>query len=105
MRSDILVDKKCVHIKLSKEVHFALRTKLFKHNISMQELFDEFARLVAEDAPKGQSIVDHIVNKKIKLTLSTSSLSSKKSRRKKEQFKEFDSEALYNMINGLDEEA
>ena len=80
MRSDILSDKKCVHVKLSKEIHFALRAKLFKHNISMQELFDEFARLVAEDTAKGQSIVESIVNKKLKLTMAGISNKRKKKR-------------------------
>jgi hypothetical protein len=97
MRSDILFDKKCVHFKLSKEVHFALRAKLFKCNISMQELFDEFARLVATDAPRALSIVDSIISKKVK-----SELSGIK-RHKKETISELDVDTLYNMINDSDD--
>lgn len=99
--TDIFVDKKSIHFKLDRDVHFALRAKLFKHNITMQELFDEFARLVATDTAKGQSIIESIVNKKIKKVLSTSSRVVK--RRKKESFKDLDSDALYNMINDSDE--
>lgn len=95
MRTDVFADRKCVHIKLSKEVHFALRSKLFKHNISMQELFDEFARLVAEDTAKGQSVIDSIINRKLKIAVS-----GIKKKRKRESLGEFDSETLYNMING-----
>lgn len=95
MRSDLLTDKKSVHFKISKEVHFALRAKLFKHDISMQELFDEFARLVVTDAPKGQSIIESIVNRKIKQITGHAP-----KRRKKDSFGELDSETLYNMING-----
>jgi hypothetical protein len=92
MRADLFGDRKCVHIKISKEVHFALRAKLFKHSISMQELFDEFARVVATDSPKGQFFVDAIVNKKIK-----NALEGKK--KKRDLIGEFDSETLYSMIN------
>ena len=92
MRTDLFEDRKCVHIKLTKEVHFALRAKLFKHNISMQELFDEFARLVASDSSRGQYVIDSIVNRKIKEAISGE-------RRKRETIGEFDSETLYNMIN------
>jgi hypothetical protein len=99
--TDIFVDKKSVHFKLDRDVHLALRAKLFKHNITMQELFDEFAQLVATDTAKGQSIIESIVNKKIKKVLSTSSRVVK--RRKKESFKDLDSDALYNMINNSDE--
>ena len=98
MRSDLLTDKKSVHFKISKEVHFALRAKLFKHDISMQELFDEFARLVVTDAPRGQSIIESIVNRKIKQVTGAAP-----KRRKKDSFGEFDSETLYNMINGTGE--
>jgi len=98
--SDIFVDKKSIHFKLDKEVHFALRAKLFKHNITMQELFDEFARLVATDTAKGQSIIESIINKKVKKVLSGP---KPVRRKKKESFNELDSDALYNMINGFDE--
>lgn len=100
MRSDILVEKKSVHIKLTKDVHLALRAKLFKYNVSMQELFDEFARLVATDVPKAQSIVDSIVSKKIKRVLKTTI----KTPKKKESFNSFDSDALYDMINSSEDE-
>lgn len=97
MRSDILADRKCVHIKLSKDVHFALRAKLFKHNISMQELFDEFARLVATDTPRADFIVNSLVSKKLKFALEG------KKPKKKETIRDLDAEALYNMINGSDD--
>jgi len=96
MRSDLFDERKCVHIKISKEVHFALRSKLFKHNISMQELFDEFARVVATESPKGQFFVDAVVNKKLK-----NALEGKK--KKRDSLGEFDSETLYSMISSSKE--
>lgn len=98
--SDIFVDKKSIHFKLDKELHYALRAKLFKHNITMQELFDEFARLVATDTARGQTIIESIINKKVKKVLGGS---TRAKRKKKESFNELDSETLYNMINGPDE--
>ena len=38
--SNIEHDKKSIHFKLRTDIHAALRTTLFKHNITMQELFD-----------------------------------------------------------------
>lgn len=99
--TDIFVDKKSIHFKLDRNVHFALRAKLFKHNVTMQELFDEVARLVATDTARGQTIIESIINKKIKKVLSTSS--NVVHRKKKESFNDLDSDALYNMINGSEE--
>jgi arginine deiminase len=94
MRTDLLVDKKCIHFKLSKEVHHALRAKLFEHNISMQELFDEFAQSVVADAYKGRWFIDSIVNRKIKEALGTS-----KKKKKSGGMSELDSDTLYSIIN------
>ena len=98
MRSDILLDKKCIHIKLDKDTHFALRAKLFKHNITMQDLFEECARLVATETSKGQSIVDSIASRKIQEAISGT--------KKKKQIivSDMDAEALYNMINASTKE-
>lgn len=98
MRSDVFIDKKCIHVKLSKETHTALRTKLFKHNISMQDLFEECARLVASETQRGQSIVESIVNRKIK-----DAISGTGKKKKDISFGELDADTLYNMINGSSE--
>jgi hypothetical protein len=98
MSSDILLDKKCIHVKLDKDTHGALRAKLFKHNITMQDLFEECARLVATETAKGQNIVDSIVNRKIKEAISGV--------KKKKQIivSDMEAEALYNMINASTKE-
>jgi hypothetical protein len=99
MRTDVLEDRKCVHIKLKKEVHLALRTKLFKYNISMQELFDEFARLVANDSSKGQSVINIIAARKL-----NEAITGVKKEKRNTTMSELDSETLYNMINAPQEE-
>ena len=100
MRSDILIDKKCVHVKLDKDTHTALRTKLFKHNVTMQDLFEEAARLVATETSRGQSIIESIVNRKLK-----EAIEGKSSRRKRPIANTVDADMLYNMINSASKEA
>lgn len=104
MRVDAFADKRCIHFKISKDVHLALRAKLFKYDISMQLLFDEFARLVATDSPKAQSIINLILNKRIKSTLANSPLKKKRPYNRKETLSDIDTEALYNMINEMEDQ-
>lgn len=94
MRTDMLVDKKCIHFKINKDVHHALRAKLFKYNISMQELFDEFAQSVVTDAYKGQWFIDSIVNRKVKEALGVAP-----KKKKSKGMSEVDTDTLYSMIN------
>jgi len=102
MRADLLSEKKCVHFKLSKDIHFALRSRLFHYNISMQELFEEFAELLVTDSPKAKSIAESIVSKKVKRELEPNGGGRRK--KKKETQYDFDSDTLYNMINGSSDE-
>ena len=102
MRRDIFQSRKCVHVKLDKEVHAALRAKLFRHGISMQEVFDEFARLVAEGNTRASGIVDSLVARGLREAIDGHVSKRKKHR---ESFGELDSESLYNLINGNDNDA
>lgn len=97
MRTDLFIDKKCVHVKLDKDTHSALRAKLFKHSVSMQDLFEECARMVASETSRGQMIVESIVNRKIKEAIS----GTKKKRTI--VINEMDADTLYNMINEASE--
>ncbi len=97
IRSDLFVDRRCVHVKISKEVHAALRAKLFNHGLSMQELFEEFASLVANDVPKATSIVENLSRKKIKAQIEGTW------RKKKDKtLGELDSDTLYSLISDLE---
>lgn len=98
MRADIFQARKCVHVKLSKETHAALRARLFQHSISMQEVFDEFAKQVAEGTRSANYIVETIVKRKLR-----EALEGRTNKKKYEGFGELDSESLYNLINGQDD--
>lgn len=96
---DMFQDKKGIHVKLDKQVHATLRAKLFKYNLSMQEVFDDFARLIAEDNKRAQVILELLVQKKLKRALEG------KLRQKEDlALNEMDADALYNLINGVPEE-
>ena len=96
MRTDLFQINKCVHIKLSKEVHTELRAKLFRYGISMQEIFVEFARLIVEDSPKGISIVNAFINRKIRKDIDDPFMKLKRPTKK---FNDVDCESLYRLIN------
>ena len=95
-RSDILQDKKGIHIKIDKKVHAALRAKLFKYNVSMQEVFNEFASGIAAEDHRSIRILETIVSKKIKDALENAPALRK---RKNIGFGELDADALYNLIS------
>jgi hypothetical protein len=58
--------KKSVHINLSTETHSALRIVCFKYKITMQDLFDHFAQLIATDDTDAITIIDDLAVKKKK---------------------------------------
>lgn len=93
MRTDILQDRKCVHVKLDKEVHAALRGKMFQHNLSMQEVFDEFAKLVVSDDSRATRIVEHLVMRKVK-----EAIDGKPKKKRDRGVSELDHDALYDLI-------
>ena len=93
MRTDILQDKKCVHVKLDKDVHAALRAKLFQHNLSMQEVFDEFAKLIASDDARAGRMLEQLVMRKVK-----EAIDGKPKRTRDRSVNELDHDALYDLI-------
>jgi len=97
VRHDLFQDRKCVHVKLEKETHAALRSELFQQGISMQEAFDEFALQLVEGGRSARAIVDTLVTRKLR-----EAIDGRISKRKKRNqgFGELDSESLYSLING-----
>ena len=96
MRHDLFVDGKCIHIKLKKEVHSSLREKLFKRGMSMQEVFNELARLVSTNDIRLDKILDEYAKRKIQEEIERINSSKPKSRTK---IGELDQDALYDLIN------
>ena len=69
IRSDILFDKKGVHVSLKKDIHLALREKLLKYNLSMQDFFQDAVDSVLNDNAKADMLLEKIVKKKILASL------------------------------------
>ena len=49
--------KKSVHINLTKKTHSGFRKALFDHGLSMQEVFERFAHLVASEDARTEDII------------------------------------------------
>ena len=59
-----LETRKSVHINLTRATHQEFRKKLIDYNLSMQEVFEYFASLVAEDDNKAVAIVENAFDRK-----------------------------------------
>lgn len=94
MRADIFQTKKCVHLKLDKEVHSALRAHLFKHGVSMQDVFDEFARQLVEGKKSASVVLESLISKKLKQVIE-----GKNRDKNNQKFSELDVESLYSLID------
>jgi hypothetical protein len=92
VRPDLFQARKCIHVKLKKEVHSAFRTKLFDSGLSMQEVIDEFARLFACGDKRAEAIVNDYVKRKLDEEL------QKLMKEKEKCISELDQDTLYDMI-------
>lgn len=102
LKQDLFIDRKGVHIKLSNDVHLALRTLCFRKGITMQGVFEEFARLLANDDVKALGIVDRMI-------LDRLDIPNRRSKTKKQsatELNENEKESIYDLINNetLEEE-
>ncbi len=61
--------KKSIHINLTKRTHSGFRRTLFDHSLSMQEVFELFASLVAAEDEQALEIVLQAKNNKRSKTL------------------------------------
>lgn len=91
MRSDLFVARKCIHVKLNKELHYALRQKLFKHGLTMQEIFVDAAEAIVEDSEASERIIFRISKKKMNAEI-------EKVRNNNLHIGEFDADTMYSLI-------
>lgn len=100
LRGDLLVDKKCVHIKLDKDTHTALRSLCFHKGISMQDIFEVFARALCEGDSKAIGIIDKTILQRLNLP----KRASKYRKKTATELGDKEKDALYDMINNEQEE-
>jgi hypothetical protein len=97
VRHDLFYGRKSVHVKLTKEVHAALREKLFRYGVTMQDLFHEAAEMVVMDGPRAEKFLQKVAKKKLAASL------EKMNRNSSLRIGEFDSETLYNLLEDSDD--
>jgi len=56
--------RKCIHIKLNWDTHIALRTELFKKDMSIQEFFEELASKFSDGHPGLHKLADKYVKRR-----------------------------------------
>jgi hypothetical protein len=98
MRTDLLADHKCIHVKLKKDVYSSLKIALFKHGLSMQEVFGEFARLLVMGESRSSKIVQELIVKKTEELLEGKIV--RKTRKRTKPIEEQDRDVLYSLIEG-----
>lgn len=92
MRTDAFFNKKSVHVKLTKEVHTLLREKLFRHGITMQDLFQEAAEMAVHEGVRSERLLEKIARKKLIASL------EKPTKSQIGTTSEIDSEIMYNLL-------
>lgn len=98
MRYDLFQDKKSIHIKLTKETHAALREKVFRYGVTMQDLFEEMTEIILSQEDRADKLLQKVFKKKMAATL------EKIDKRNKLSLGEFDSETLYSLLEDADNE-
>jgi 23S rRNA maturation-related 3'-5' exoribonuclease YhaM len=81
---------KDLHIKITKPAHVALRALMFKKELSMQELFEEFVQLIVSEDPRTARIIEQLVVKKAQAKLDKV--------KKQPSMSELDQDTLYNLL-------
>lgn len=97
IRADLYKRNKGIHVKLEKNTHAALRGKLFYYDVSMQELFNEFANLIVTEHAGATSIIQQLVRKKIH-----NKIAELKTQRIDKKFDVIDHDAIYDLIDDED---
>lgn len=87
---------KGVHVKLDRETHANFKARLAQRGLSMQEAFEEFARLIGSGSPSANNLLDRLLREQLKDELATVGLNPM---RKSKRLSELDPERLYDLIN------
>lgn len=97
MNADLFRSSKGVHVKLQTEVHAEFRKKLLEYGISMQKVFNNFAKLVATGDPEANKIVKGIIREDLKKKIKKLN-DTPKENSLIDAMGNYDTETLYNLI-------
>lgn len=96
LRKDLLKDRKSVHVKVSKELYVALRIWSFQKGVTIQEVFEEFARCLTEGDKKANGLVDSYILRNLGLPKPSNRVKSGKI----VELSDDDKGSLYDLISG-----
>jgi hypothetical protein len=107
MRSDVGLERKCVHLKLRRGVHTAMRELLLRRDMSLQEVLNAFVEEVVQGNRSAIGVVDRLAAEKLRRKLGP--LKPKKCMRGSDiqhPVFEHDADSLYALIQegGLDDD-
>ena len=91
--SNPFTKKRDVHVLMEHNVYVNMRKKLFESAMTFPECMLEFARLIGDNDPLANQLIQRCHKNKLKRELE-----DLRSTDKKVSFSELDSDALYNMI-------
>lgn len=99
--------RQCVHIKMNKVVHSALRIILLQKNLHLQELLEEFANNLVAGDNYAIKILEDLLQKKMSEKLRKKNKKQKKNNKVSTLFKvdEQDANMLYKLIEAAREQA
>jgi len=97
LRTDVFFNKKSVHVKLPRETHTLLREKLFRHGITMQDLFQEAAEMAVSEGVRSEKLLEKIAKKKLLSSI------EKMDKSQKNTIGELNSDMLYNLLEESDD--
>jgi len=106
MRSEVALERKCVHLKIRRGVHAALRQELLRRDLSLQEAMDAFAEEVVSGRRSTLGVLDRLAAEKLRRKLGPlqPKAPSRMSDVRHPVF-EHDEESLYALIQEGDDEA
>lgn len=94
------IRSKGVHIKMDRETHMNFRIKLVELGLTMQEAFEEFAKMVGDGNLSANNLLQRFKREQVRAELATVGLQPLKNRnRKPRRLSELDAEGLYDLIN------
>lgn len=92
--------RQCVHLKLTSEMHLAVRMTLLKYNITMQDFFDELIGTVMKNPERVAKVASRVARKKLQAKLD----GLKKTKPIVEEFSDYDKEAIYSLLESPSDE-
>ena len=99
MRSDSSIERKCVHVKLRKAVHTALRHEMLSRGLSIQEVVDRFAEELVHGQKGAVSIVNRAAAEKIRRQMEPLVPAKGPGRHRGPVIEEVDHDGLYELIS------